>query len=153
MARVPHLVEQQIFGLLNFGEPARVAVAMSGDLEDLPELQDLMKKQRAERDALNKRIAALTEPIDRAALRMTLEQRSTDWKQKLRSDYPDEARFVVQQLLGPLKLWFVAREDVEQGDYLREHYGLRCSILRTTKSCRSVDLRPLCGPPACSTAL
>src|SRR5262249_24243265 len=54
---------------------------------------------------------------------MTLEQRSTDWKQKLRSDYPDEARFVVQQLLRPLKLWFGTKEDIEQGDDLREHYG------------------------------
>ena len=66
---------------------------------------DALKARKAERDALDRRLAALAEPIDRAALRAALEQRAADWRQRLRSDYPDEARYVVQQLIGPLMLW------------------------------------------------
>ena len=50
----------------------------------------------------------MTEPVDRTTLRAALEQRSADWSRKLRSDHPDEARYVVQQLIGPLALWFNA---------------------------------------------
>jgi len=89
----------------------RLAVAMGGDLADVPELQDEMRKRRAEREALDHRLAGLSEPVDRVALRAALEQRSADWRQRLRSDYPDEARFVVQQLLGPLELWFGGTTD------------------------------------------
>jgi hypothetical protein len=47
----------------------------------------------------------LAEPPDRESLRAVLEQRCTDWRERLRSEHPEEARFVVQQLIGPLTLW------------------------------------------------
>jgi hypothetical protein len=86
---------------------------MTGDLEDVPELQQEMRKQRASRDALDRRLAGLSEPIDRAALRAALDQRAADWRERLRSEYPDEARFVVQQLIGPLTLRVGTAEDLE----------------------------------------
>ena len=39
-----------------------------------------------------------------------------DWRQRLRSDYPDETRFVVQQLIGPLTRWFGYDAGMAAGD-------------------------------------
>lgn len=78
---------------------------------DIPEILAELRQRTAARDALDRRLAALAEPIDRARLRSALEQRAKDWKKMLRSDYPDEARFVVQQLVGPLTLWSGTAED------------------------------------------
>ncbi len=83
---------------------------------DIPEVMDALQARKAERDAIERRLVALAEPIDRAALRAALEQRSADWHQRLRSDYPDEARYVVQQLIGPLTLWFGTADDLEIAD-------------------------------------
>ncbi len=94
----------------------RLMVVAQGTDFDIPEVMDALKARKAERDALDRRLAALAEPIDRAALRSALEQRSADWRQRLRSDYPAEARYVVEQLIGPLTLWFGNAEDLEIAD-------------------------------------
>jgi hypothetical protein len=88
-----------------------LAVAAAG-AGDVPELAATIKKKTLERDALDRRLAVLAEPIDRAALKAALEQRCEDWQKRLRSEYADEARFVVQQLIGPLTLWFGRAEDL-----------------------------------------
>ena len=88
---------------------AGVMEAMGDEQE--PILVARLRARRAERDALNRRLDALAEPIDRAALRAALEQRRADWHKRLRSDFPDEARYVVQQLIGPLELVGIDRPE------------------------------------------
>ena len=82
-------------------------------------------------------MAVLAEPIDRAALRVALEQRCADWRQRLRSDFPDEARYVVQQLIGPLELWVDAAEDL---------FG--CPEELTALEAAGIDLSDETGKPA-----
>src|SRR5262249_43532634 len=94
----------------------RLLVIAQGTDFDIPEVTDALNARKAGRDALERRLAAPAEPIDRAALRRALEQRSADGRQRLRSDYPDEARYVVQQLIGPLTLSFGNAEDLEIAD-------------------------------------
>ena len=76
-----------------------------GPADTPEEYFDRVKTLRAERDALSRRLEAMDAPADRAQLRVALEQRCEDWRQRLRGDHPDEARFVVQKLIGPITLW------------------------------------------------
>jgi hypothetical protein len=48
--------------------------------------------------------------INRAKLKAALEHRCADWRARLRSEHPQEARYVVQQLVGPLELWVGSRK-------------------------------------------
>ena len=84
-----------------------------GDDTALPELAAQIKARTAARDALARQLASLAEPVDDKALSLALEQRAADWRQKLRSGYPDEARYVVQHLIGPLTLWAGDKEDFD----------------------------------------
>jgi hypothetical protein len=78
---------------------------------DVEEIRPKIARLKADRQKVQQRLAAMPMAPDRAELKAALEQRSTDWKQKLRG-YPEEARFVVQQLLGPLELWHGRVQDV-----------------------------------------
>jgi hypothetical protein len=80
-------------------------IALAADSGDIPELAAQLKACTAARDALDRRLASLAEPPDRERLRAALEQRCADWRARLHSEHPEEARFVVQQLIGPLTLW------------------------------------------------
>jgi hypothetical protein len=47
---------------------------------------------------------ARPEPVDRELLRAGLEQRSADWRARLREN-PKVARELVRRLIGPITLW------------------------------------------------
>ncbi|HEY7288607.1 MAG TPA: recombinase family protein [Vicinamibacterales bacterium] len=66
---------------------------------DVSELAAKLKTRTAEREALNRRIALLPAPTSRAELRAVLEKRVADWKARLLSEFRDETRFVLDQLL------------------------------------------------------
>jgi hypothetical protein len=53
-------------------------------------------------------------PTDRARLKAALERRCADWRERLRSDHIEEARYVVQQLIGPLELWIGSRKESKE---------------------------------------
>jgi hypothetical protein len=81
------------------------ALAETLDDSSVSEVADRLKERVAERETLRRRLATLAEPIDRGKLKAALGQRITDWRARLRSDFREEARFVVQQLIGPLTLF------------------------------------------------
>ena len=83
---------------------ARLIEMGEAGIGEVFDLAAKIKKADAERAALNRRIAAMTEPPDRKALKAALQQRCKDWKKVLRSNHVEEARFVVRQLIGPITL-------------------------------------------------
>jgi hypothetical protein len=66
---------------------------------DVAELAAKLKARTAERETLNRRIALLPAPTSGADLRAVLEKRVANWKTRLLSEFRDEARFVLDQLL------------------------------------------------------
>jgi site-specific DNA recombinase len=66
---------------------------------DVAELAAKLKARTAERETLNRRIALLPASTSRSDLRAVLEQRVADWKTRLLSEFRDEARVVLDQLL------------------------------------------------------
>jgi hypothetical protein len=66
---------------------------------DAAELAAKLKTRTAEREALNRRITLLPAPTSRAELRAVLEKRVANWKARLLSEFRDETRFVLDQLL------------------------------------------------------
>lgn len=91
---------------------SRLAFHCPVSIRSLPQPQNSRKATvgdcSAWLSALDRQIASLpAAPPDRAQLRVVLEQRVADWKQRLRSDHVEEARFIVEQLLRltPITLW------------------------------------------------
>jgi hypothetical protein len=81
-----------------------IALAEAG-AGDVPELASRLKARKADRETINRQLSGLSESTNRESLKAALEQRIADWRSKLRSEHPEEARYVVRQLIGPLKLW------------------------------------------------
>ena len=93
-----------------------MGIRMAAQGVDVPEIDAKMKEVTADRDRLERRLAAIQEPIDRAQLEAALNTRAAEWRTRLRSEHPAEARFIVQQLIGPITLWSGTAADFDTAD-------------------------------------
>ena len=81
-----------------------VDLVAEGDIE-VQEARLSLRKHQDARLKIERRLKALPVAPSRDGLRQALEQRCEQWREVLRKGYPEEARFVVRQLIGPITLW------------------------------------------------
>jgi hypothetical protein len=94
-----------------------LALAKAG-AGDVAELAAKLKATTVKRDALNRQIATLPASPSRSELRAVLEQRVSDWKARLLSEFRDEARLVLDQILAKrsIVLWAGTTADFETAE-------------------------------------